>query len=53
MVATLFVGNLNPNINEDMIGMAFHRFGDIQKSKYNDCLLIFFIIPMWPSVELS
>lgn len=37
MVATLYLGNLNPACNEDMIGRSFTRFGDIQKSK----LLIF------------
>ena len=32
-MATLFVGNLTPVCNEDMIGRSFIRFGDIQKSK--------------------
>ena len=32
-MATLYVGNLIPACNEDMIGRSFVRFGDIQKSK--------------------
>ena len=38
-MSTLYVGNLVPACNEDMIGRSFVRFGDIQKSmlfSFND-----------------